>query len=86
VARLAQMIGDAGIAEVVADRASAEQVGEVLAGCEVVEVGSVPLAVTDGVRQGEVAGGIDAASQPGAASRADAANDSDAQRRIGLAM
>ncbi|XUW87263.1 amino acid adenylation domain-containing protein [Burkholderia sp. M6-3] len=37
-ARLAQMIDDAGIVEVVADSASAKQVAAVLAGCEVVQV------------------------------------------------
>ncbi|MFM0330604.1 amino acid adenylation domain-containing protein [Paraburkholderia strydomiana] len=39
-ARLAQMIDDAGIVQVVADSASAKQVDAVLAGCEVVEVGA----------------------------------------------
>ncbi|MGY6120420.1 amino acid adenylation domain-containing protein (plasmid) [Paraburkholderia strydomiana] len=43
-ARLAQMIDDAGIVQVVADSASAKQVGAVLAGCEVVEVGDAVLA------------------------------------------
>ncbi|TGU02007.1 amino acid adenylation domain-containing protein, partial [bacterium M00.F.Ca.ET.155.01.1.1] len=38
-ARLVQMIGDAGIVQVVADSDSAGQVADVLAGCEVVEVG-----------------------------------------------
>ncbi|MFM0381669.1 AMP-binding protein, partial [Paraburkholderia strydomiana] len=42
-ARLAQMIDDAGIVQVVADSASAKQVDAVLAGCEVVEVGDTLL-------------------------------------------
>jgi len=44
-ARLAQMIDDAGIVQVVADSASAKQVAAVLAGCEVVEVGDAVLAI-----------------------------------------
>nr|WP_244230977.1 condensation domain-containing protein [Paraburkholderia graminis] len=43
-ARLAQMTGDAGIVQVVADAASAARVAEVLAGCEVVEVGAMAVA------------------------------------------
>ncbi|MFM0758552.1 AMP-binding protein, partial [Paraburkholderia strydomiana] len=44
-ARLAQMIDDAGIVQVVADSASAKQVAAVLEGREVVEVGDAVLAI-----------------------------------------
>ncbi|HYS66546.1 MAG TPA: amino acid adenylation domain-containing protein, partial [Paraburkholderia sp.] len=57
-ARLIQMIEDAGIGQVVADGASVNQLAGVLAECEVLDAGSVPVAAMD------AAGRIDAALHP----------------------